>query len=149
VYRIRISNGIPGAYRPGFLKLTVMQFKIENKVTTTQTVTLDAPAFYKALGVYYYLTDKILMKVSSLSVSSMENGTSIHSAYIEDLVKYGKIITQQEFEIEYEKQIKCLTEQYRLSTAMHIEPKDQVEQETKPGLLPGPLLQRNKIYIKL
>lgn len=111
-----------------------MQFKIENKVTTTQTVTVDAPACYKALDCHYFLTDKNLMKVNPYGVISVANSTYIYTLSVQDIVKYGEKITKQEFELEFNKKFKCLAEQYQSLIAMnigYIDPKEGQEEETK------------------
>jgi len=102
-----------------------MQFEIESKVTTKQTITLDAPAFYSALGSNYFLTEKNLFRVDSNGVSAWKNGDYAFTIHIQTLAQYGRKINQQEYESEFDKQIKCLTEQYQSSTAMMIDPKDQ------------------------
>jgi hypothetical protein len=99
-----------------------MKKQIEITEKTTRSVEIEVPSFYNEYGVRVAVTDHAVIKV-------WPGGSLISFIYSTDKVRYNKAIdellqykvqsiTEQEFDIAFNNEIKCLTEQYQLSKNM-------------------------------
>lgn len=110
-----------------------MKKQIQITEKTTRSVEIEVPSFYNEYDVRVAVTDYAVIKV-------WPGGSLISFIYATDKVRYNKAIdellqykvksiTEKEFDIAFNNEIKCLTEQYQLSINMVLDPNLQPASE--------------------
>lgn len=107
-----------------------MKKQIEITEKATKIIEFDIPAFFTNYGIYVAITDYSVIRIwtdsSLISIIPATEKARYANDVAEELKhKYRSAITQQEFEIAFNKTIKCLTEQYQLSMNMVLDPNTQ------------------------
>jgi hypothetical protein len=108
--------------------------------TSAEIIDVKTPAFYYTLGLYTAITDSFYLTVSPSSqfVSLVPRQEEKRFAdHVIETLKWGNLITQEEFDGHFNKALKCLAEQYAAAMTMnngYIDPKEG--QQENPDVAP-------------
>jgi hypothetical protein len=117
----------------------MQKVQIKVKETVSKNIEVEMPCYYVKCGMLIAITEHHVIQVSDSAgfIALIKSSESKRYAdAIVDAMDWSKPTTQNDFNIAFDKCIKCLTEQYRSSIAMdngYIEPKDGQQAEGTKG----------------
>lgn len=107
-----------------------MKKQIEISTKSTKIIEVEMPSYYNFHGKYTAITEHAVISVWSdgqLITCNLASNKERYNEAIDNTLAYSSTlkVSKKEFEIAFNKTIKCLTEQYQLSMNMVLDPNTQ------------------------
>jgi hypothetical protein len=104
--------------------------KLEIAKSTTETIEVPTPSYYKYFSMYAVITETLVMTVSEHSIWTVNKDDQRYPKEVLDVINNYWSTTSEEFEQRFNQTLKCLAEQYSAAINTNtLDPKEQAEQE--------------------